>query len=461
MKVVFCTQRFILPLVGGVDVYTDRLSQALKRLGHEISLIALDWTASVEDESITVSHDEYDDIKIWRLEFALAKRPKQSFDYAYDPEMGQIIKDILQEQNPDLFIIMNFYTVTLASVEAAKELGVPVVHIATDFLPICRRNTFIRWDGRSCQVGETIQSCAECFVSHRSLGRLAASGLKKLPEETVTRWANNHESYGIFHPFWILKPYLKQAAITEQRLKILHPLREKIDLILTPTQYTLKMYLENGFNEEQLHFVPFAVEADDPLSKIEYRPTSHIRFLFVGRFQPYKGAHLLVEAFNNLESPKGATLTIYGTPDLNGYSNYYDHLKAQIATNSRIRLAGQIAPTDLAKAFADTDYFVLPSTWHENSPLILLDALQAKSPVIASDIGGVTDVVKDGENGFLFPMGNVRALQQVMQRVIDQPDLVRQLQSGAKLPTIDDYAQILLQQCQERRILPEFVGSEA
>lgn len=457
MKVIFCTQRFIPPLVGGVDVYTNRLSQALKRLGHEVLLIALDWNAGVEDETITVSHDEYDGISVQRLKFALTRRPKQSFDYAYDPEMGRVIKDILQEQKPDLFIIMNFYTVTLASVEAAKELGIPVVYIATDFLPICRRSTFIRWNGKSCQVGETIKSCAECFVSHRSLGRLAASALKKLPEETITGWADHHESYKMTHPLWVLKPYLKQAAITEQRLKILNPLREKIDLILTPTQYTLKMYMENGFNENQLHFVPFAVEADDPLSKIAYRPTSHIRFLFVGRFQPYKGTHLLVEAFNNLESPKGATLTIYGAPDLDGYVDYYESLKAQIATNDRIRLAGQIAPTDLATAFADTDYFVLPSTWHENSPLILLDALQAKSPVIASDVGGVTDVVKDGENGFLFPMGDVGALQQVMQRVIDQPGLVMQLQAGAKLPTIDDYANILLQQCQKRRMVPKFV----
>ena len=461
MKVVFCTQRFIPPLVGGVDVYTDRLSRALRRLGHEVRLIALDWNAGVQDESIAVSYDEYDGIEVCRLKFALAQRPKHCFDYAYDPEMGQVIKDVLQEQNPDLFIIMNFYTLTLASVEAAKSLGIPVVHIATDFLPICRRSTFIRWNGKSCQVGENVKSCAECFVSHRSMGRLAASALRILPEETITGWANNHEGYKVFHPLWPLKPYLKQVAITDQRLKLLYPLRQKIDLILTPTQYTLKMYMENGFNKSQLHFIPFAVEADDPLSKLEYKPTSHVRFLFVGRFQPYKGAHLLVEAFNNLKSPKGATLTIYGTPDIDGYSDYYDRLKAQIATNSRIRLAGQIAPTDLAMAFADTDYFVLPSTWHENSPLILLDALQAKSPVIASDVGGITDVVKDGENGFLFPMGDVGALQQVMQRVIDCPELVLQLQSGASLPTIDDYAEILLQLCQQRRMLPEFVESGA
>ncbi len=153
VKIALCTtQRFVPPLVGGVDVYTDRLGRALKRLGHDIFIIALDSAANKSSEGIAVSLDKYWGTKIWRLEFSFAKLPREAFHLAYDPEMGQVVKNILAEQKPDLFIIMNFYMLTLAPVEAAKDLGIPVAHVVTDFLPICRRGTFIRWDDSSCRV---------------------------------------------------------------------------------------------------------------------------------------------------------------------------------------------------------------------------------------------------------------------------------------------------------------------
>jgi glycosyltransferase involved in cell wall biosynthesis len=65
--------------------------------------------------------------------------------------------------------------------------------------------------------------------------------------------------------------------------------------------------------------------------------------------------------------------------------------------------------------------------------------------VIASDVGGVSDLIQDGKNGFLFPMGDGEALQQVMQRVIDQPELISRLREGVKLISIDEYADTVLE----------------
>ena len=124
-----------------------------------------------------------------------------------------------------------------------------------------------------------------------------------------------------------------------------------------------------------------------------------------------------------------------------------------MARNGRIAFQGTIPPERLGEAFAVSDYFVLPSTWHENSPLILLDALQSKTPVIASEIGGVTDLVKHERNGLLFPMGDVEALRRTLQRVIDEPTLAKRLSSAAEVPLIDDYARRLIDLCLERHIL--------
>jgi glycosyltransferase involved in cell wall biosynthesis len=150
-----------------------------------------------------------------------------------------------------------------------------------------------------------------------------------------------------------------------------------------------------------------------------------------------------VEAFNGLTSPDQAALTIYGT-SADGYEDYYNQLQGMMTSNPNIHYKGQIAPSDLGQAFAEADYFVLPSTWHENSPLIILDALQSKTPVIASRIGGVSDMIQDGVNGMLFPMGDVQALKNILQAAIEKPGQVEQLRAGVQLPEIDNYAENML-----------------
>jgi glycosyltransferase involved in cell wall biosynthesis len=179
-------------------------------------------------------------------------------------------------------------------------------------------------------------------------------------------------------------------------------------------------------------------------------PTRHVRFLFVGRLQPYKGLHLLVRAFKEIEHRNGAKLTVYGTPG--GYPDYYDTLLREMNDDPDISFRGQLPLGRLDRAFANTDYFVLPSLWHENSPLILVDAVQSQTPVIASAVGGVSDLVQDGFNGLLFPMGNLAALSEILQRAIQSPELSDQLRPGeaATLPLIDDYSRALINMLQAR-----------
>ena len=442
MKItLITTQTYRPPLVGGVDVYTDRLGRALARQGHDISVIALDPGVDAPDAQFSVETDTLDGFPVSRLCFSFARRPKAAFDTLYDPQMETAVGQLLDQHQPNLLIIVNFYMLTLGAVQAAKRRGIPVFHIATDFLPVCRRATFIRWHNRSCDVGESIKSCAQCFVSANPLGRVSANLLGQLPEATLVKMAGDGE-YGRSHPLSLFNPYWKQIATMKARLETIRPLRDQIDHIFVPTQFTQRMFVENGFRAERVHHQPFGIDPQHPLTHVVHTPADHVRFLFIGRFQPYKGVHLLIEAFNRLERPNGATLTIYGAPD--GHGSYFDMLQGMMAENGRVQFLGKIPPAELATAFAASDYFLLPSTWHENSPLIVSDALQSKTPVIASDIGGVTDLVKHDLNGLLFPMGDVAALQQTLQRTIDQPDLVERLRAGFDLPTIDSYAEAML-----------------
>ena len=440
MKIALLTHKLKPPLIGGVDVYTDRLGRGLLRLGHEVVYLAFD--SSGDGAEVVVKPDVHDDgTAVHRILFNFDSLPKETFDTVYNPEMGRVTRQILAAEKPDFVIILNFYMLTLATVEAAKSLGIPVAHVATDFVPVCRWGTFMRWDNRTCEVGESVQTCASCFISHRSLGKVMGSVMEKLPEPTVLNWAAKNPR--LPHPLGAVLPFLNHAAVMQKRLDRIRPLRQQIDLVLVPTRFTEKTFIENGFSPEQIHFLPFGVDVDSPLASTPKTKSDHVRFMFLGRLQPYKGLHLVLEAFNNLPNAGGATLTVYGAPD--GHDAYFANLQQMMDANPRIHFAGLIPPTELARAFADADIFLLPSTWHENSPLILLDALQSKTPVLASDIGGVSGIVEHNRNGLLFPREDVAALRQEMQRLIDQPALIDKLRAGSNLPSIESYAQTIVE----------------
>ncbi|MCA9916336.1 MAG: glycosyltransferase [Anaerolineales bacterium] len=439
MKIALLTHKIKPPLIGGVDVYTDRLGQGLQRLGHEVIYLAFD--SSGQGPEIVVQDDQHHDgTAVHRILFNFDALPKGTFDTVYNPAMGQVTQQILAKERPDFVIVLNFYMLTLAVVEAAKALGIPVAHVATDFVPICRWGTFMRWDNQTCEVGESIQTCASCFISHRPAGKVMGSVMEKLPESTVVNWAE--KGYSLPHPLGVARPFLNHAAIMKQRLDRIRPLRQQIDLVLVPTRFTEKTFIENGFTADQVQFLPFGVDTNNPLASVAKTKADHVRFMFLGRLQPYKGLHLALEAFNSLPNPNGATLTVYGAAD--GHDAYFTNLQRMMDANPRIHFAGLIPPTELARAFAEADIFLLPSTWHENSPLILLDALQSKTPVLGSDIGGVSGIVEHNRNGLLFPREDVATLRQEMQRLINQPDLIAQLQAGSQLPSIESYAQTIV-----------------
>jgi hypothetical protein len=90
---------------------------------------------------------------------------------------------------------------------------------------------------------------------------------------------------------------------------------------------------------------------------------------------------------------------------------------------------------------ADLDVLVVPSKWIENAPFIIREAFAAGVPVVASNLGGMAEMVRHGVDGLLFPAGNAEALAVALKRMIDEPDLLDRLKSGIVRPmSIEDDA---------------------
>jgi glycosyltransferase involved in cell wall biosynthesis len=79
---------------------------------------------------------------------------------------------------------------------------------------------------------------------------------------------------------------------------------------------------------------------------------------------------------------------------------------------------------DLVQMIMEFDVAVVPSIWPDNSPLVVLESLSAKKPVIGANIGGIPDFVQNGLNGLLFEAGNSSDLAEKMRKITESPDLI-------------------------------------
>lgn len=144
-----------------------------------------------------------------------------------------------------------------------------------------------------------------------------------------------------------------------------------------------------------------------------------LTFLFCGQMIARKGLDHLLAAF--------ATLPVKARLLLVGREAELPALLAMLPPNVRARVhsAGFQAPEALPGLFAQADVFVLPSR-HDGWGVVMNQALGAGLPIIASDqVGAAHDLIREGENGFTFPVGDAMALASLMLRYVTTPALAR------------------------------------
>jgi len=170
-----------------------------------------------------------------------------------------------------------------------------------------------------------------------------------------------------------------------------------------------------------LHFdIPYHCDLQPFLNTPRHaRSEQPIRFLFCGQMIARKGLDHLLEAFSQLQS---AELHLVGRE-----AELREMLVAIPASaRERIVYHGFHAPEKLNEFFGMVDVFILPSRY-DGWGVVVNQALAAGLPIICSDaVGAGLDLVEQNVNGFRFPVGSVTALQQAMQRFVEQPQLISQ-----------------------------------
>ncbi|MGY1742044.1 MULTISPECIES: glycosyltransferase family 4 protein [unclassified Blastococcus] len=209
----------------------------------------------------------------------------------------------------------------------------------------------------------------------------------------------------------------------------------RADAVVVLTERTAAAVRADGVPAERVHTIPsgfdpalFAGRGDDVLAGVG-RP----RIGYVGRLAPQKRPDVLVEAFGLMR--EHAELVVVGDgPD----RGLVERAVAASPARDRITLRGFVAHDAVPAVLRSLDVLVLPSAYEEMGS-VLTEAMAAGLPVVASDVGGIPTVVRDGVTGLLVPPLDPAALAAALDRVAGDADLRARLAAGAR-ERAGDYA---------------------
>lgn len=151
----------------------------------------------------------------------------------------------------------------------------------------------------------------------------------------------------------------------------------------------------------------------------------------------------MIQAMRRLEGCTALELQVYGRPDFD--RRYHARLTALAAGDARIRFCGTFPNAQIGEVLSAMDVLVVPSIWYENAPLVVYEAQAAGCAVVATDLGGLSEVVEHEVNGLLFPVGDADALARAIRRLEADRGLLARLSMNSRPPKSDrEYVDELL-----------------
>jgi glycosyltransferase involved in cell wall biosynthesis len=422
VRVLFAAHQFFPEHRAGTEVLTLGLAKALTAQGHEAAVFAAKRSAPFSDLSPYETEDyEFEGIPVRR-----AGRPHESlsrpFHLNYDnPGMARGLTDFARDFRPDVVHFMHLQGLSAAAVPAVKGLGVPAVYTATDFWAVCPVVDLRRHDGVMCE-GPDPAHCPRCLAS-RQRGSRVAEAASRIPGP-LWRAAGAVSEL----PLQAMSLPLRQVRDLSERPARIVERVNLLDRVIAPVRLTGELLARNGVDRARITVSAYGIDLSGSRRTAKRCPDGAARFGFVGTLAPHKGCDLLVRAFGSL-SDANVTLTFHGSGG-EEFGEYETELRSLVNGDARISFAGLFPREKLWEVLSGIDVLVVPSRWYENSPVVIYEAFAAGVPVIATDLGGMSEVVEDGKNGLLFGLNDERALTDCLRRLIEEPGLVGRLRVG-------------------------------
>jgi len=286
------------------------------------------------------------------------------------------LRKVIRSLHPDVVHIHNFFPLISPAVYfAAHAEGASVIQTLHNYRLLCPNGLLFRSE----------QVCESCLTR-------------------LVKWPSVH--YACYRGSAFASGAVALMDAVHLGLRTWH---RRTDALIALSEFSKRKFIEGGLPEHLLFVKPNFVDLADPECGVA-TPYKREGALYVGRLSGEKGVRFLVKAWDNVRAP----LRVIGTGPL------ASELRARAVAH--VSFLQQVPAEDVYKEMRTALFLVFPSLCYENMSLVLVEAFAMGLPVIASNIGGISEIVENGRSGILFAPGNRRDFQDAVNWAFAHPD---------------------------------------
>lgn len=367
-------------LKGGSEKYYFELAEILKKKGHEVAFFSMKDEKNIqtqEKEYFVESMDLNSNNKLKALDVIYSKANKQK------------MKETLEAFKPDIVHVNNFQRQLSASIiEAIEEKNIPIIFTAHDIQAVCPAIVMLDGNKNVCEkcMGGNYTSCVKNKCIKDSI-------LKSILGAIEARY------------------YRKKKIYTN-----------KINHIITPSEFYKSKLVQDGIEKSKITALHNFISVE----KYNVKTEDEGYALYFGRLSKEKGILNLIEAFSKIE--KGKLYIAGDGPEKEKIEEWIQKKKLQ----SRIQLVGLLTQEQVTEYVRKCRFVIVPSVWYENCPYSILETLAIGKPVVGANIAGIPELIKDNQNGFLYPYNDTERLKEKMETLLQDKELAEAFGRNAK-----------------------------
>ncbi|MFM7603049.1 MAG: glycosyltransferase family 4 protein [Pseudanabaena sp.] len=332
---------------GGEDASVESDVELLREYGHQVTLIEV-------HNDIIKTYSKFDKLKLFA-------------ETAWNFRVYRQMRSQLQELRPALVHVQNFFPLFSPSIHAAaRSLNIPTVQHLHNFRLGCLNGYLFR-DGKICEA---------------CVGKNPWRGI----------------GYGCYRDSLIASLAI-WAMITFNQWR--RTWEQDVDAFITPSHFAAQKLKEMGIPSDRLYVNPNVINPQN----IEILPSlqsENPNFLFVGRLSAEKGIMTLLQAWTELNMPDWQLKIIGDGSEKTNLQRFVDKTGLK-----NVQFLGYLTPSQVAIAMHFATAILVPSQWYETFGRVVVEAFACRKPVLASDLGALSELITSENNGFLIPCDRI------------------------------------------------------
>ncbi len=354
---------------GGAETVCFNTGRMLEEHGHEVVYFTLKWEQNLPSK-FSRYFPESKETRRGPL-----RQVRNMVNYFYHLEAARKIRQLIEDERPDItHIHLMWGQITPSIFPVLREYEIPILFTVHDYRIVCPAYTFRDGSGRICEDCRG-KDFYKCFTHTCCKGSKVMSAVMA---------AEQYFRNAFFNPAKYIDGFIYVSNFARNiQEKYMPAVKSKPNITL-------------------YNFSTSIVDEPKAMPKERY-------FLFFGRLSYEKGIMTLLQAFRNLPQFR---LKVVGTGPKE------DELKTFVRDNNmgNVEFLGYKTGKELTDLVSGAYFVIVPSEWYENNPMTIIEAYSVGTPVIGARIGGIPEIVVDGETGYQFESGNADDLRLTVEK---------------------------------------------